>query len=477
MRKLLFLTAVAALCAGCSGSSSKSDGGIVGYVDGGNLDGGVKFDITDLTPQLAGAGPGMRISAALSADGRIGIAYYTELSATDRGLEYLEVETDGSYRKLEIAGPSASEGAIRRTSQLSVAFDAQGTAYVAYFGNDPGFQEPLETNPPDGGLFWYQSDLAVASIGPSATGVTHDYPIHQSTDLGAAQGRTGGIDVSQINGVVGYMPSLVATPSQLLVVSRDIHAGQFPVQDYGDSDVEAVTGSAGNWSPYMMQQGSDNGGSVGPDAVHAGLGAYSSSAASSDGAFIGAVYSAENDLDTKDQFLYFSQLSSSGSWMPAKEIYSSQSAGVATDVGGDVHGCASLAADPSLGFALAWTNYAQNVLYYAATTDGQHWPTPEQVFGAGTGGWMPSLAIDATASPHLPVVAYYVCSLSQGAQSCNPTDDELRVSQRKTDGRWYPSTVDPDGGWYPVLLMNGGQMIVVYRDLSGGIRIARQRPQ
>lgn len=469
MRKLLLFSLAAAL-AGCSGSSGGGDGGIQGRQDGGGaLDGGAQFDVTALP--VTAPGPNLKVAAAIAPDGRIGIVYYASLNSTDRSLEYLELETDGSTKAITLAGPGQAEGPIRRTTQLSIAFDASGTAYVGYFGKDPNFQEALYSNNPDGGgdVFWYQSDLAVASINAGGS-VTHDYPIHKSTDVP----RTGGIDVTAINGVVGYNPAVMVGPSQVAVVSRDLHSGQFPVQDYGDSDVEAVVGASGAWTPMMVAQGSDQGGSVGPDVTHAGLGACPSAAASSDGQYMGVVFSSETDLDGTDRYLYFNRFSG-GAWSATKEIFSSQSQN-ASNVGGNNHGCASLAADPQLGFAVAWTNYSQNILYYSTSTDGLSWSPPEQAFGAGTGGWMPSLAIDP--GLHLPVVAYYVCSLSANATTCGTSDDELRVSARKTDGRWYASTVDPEGGAFPTLLFNGGQMVVVYRDLvGGGIRIARQRAQ
>ena len=457
MRKLLLWTAplLATLLWGCSGGGGGgSTGGLTGTSDAGHDGGGTTgaFDVADLDLKDGGLGPNGYVSAALAPDGRIGVAYYWNLDSAHRRIEYLEVQTDNSTRGVTLAD------SVQRTSQLSITFDDGGNAYVAFFGNDPNTDETIET---DGGQFWFESDLAVAKIDPQL-GLTMNYPAINGLDYTPC---TDGPDTAN-SPVVGYSPAIVVDGDQLVVVHRNLHAGQFPVQDYADSEFDATVGTIGNWSSTAAICGSDTGGLL----ARVGIG-QESSVAVLNGKVL-AITGGQSDIDGTVKNL-FSVSYENGAWSNAQILFST----VTPTITGNLGAGPSLAADSSAGFGLAWNDYANSIVYYATSADGHAWGGRESVFGAGTGGWYPSLAFDPTT--HLPVVAYYVCSQDPGVNpgNCQPNQDELRVSRRRTNATWEPITVDAEGGFYPTLLFNGGQMVLVYRTPAGGLRIARQVAQ
>lgn len=459
MRKLLFWTAplLAALLSACSGGGGGSDGGgITGNTDAGQDAGSTgAFAVQDLDLHGAGLGPNDYVAAALAPDGRIGVAYYWDVNSTSKRIGYLEVETDGSTRAISL---TPADGGVSRASQLGITFDDGGNAHVAYFGNDPELVEPIETVGGDGGQFWFESDLAVATITPQGA-LSTEYPATNGFDYTACGNPVSDRD----SPVVGYSPAIAVQGDQIVVVHRNLHGGQFPVQDYARSDFDATVGTPGNWSSTAAICGSDTGAGL----VDQGFGQASSVAVLGDTLL--AVTGGQTDIDGTVKNL-FAVTYSNGAWGAAHALFANTNPPLAPNDGAGPR----VAADPTAGFGLTWSNLTNSILYYASSADGQTWSSHENVFGAGTGGWYPSLAFDPIS--HQPVVAYYVCSQEPGvnAGSCPAPEDELRVSRRRTDGTWAPITVDPEGGAYPTLLFNGGQMVVVYRASSGGLRIARQ---
>lgn len=450
MRKLLVVL-LAALFAGCSSGSGSSTGGIVGHGDAGADAGPPAFDITDLP--VSSKGPGQRVAAALASDGRIGVVSYATLDAQHRKVEYLEVAPDGSTRSATLAA------SVQRVSQLAVAFDDQGRAVVAFFGNDPNYTESIKQNPGDGGYFWTESDLAVAVITSSGAAAAVEYPVHGYPD----DAQTGlAIDMNSV--VVGESPSIALNGSELVVLHRNLHSGQFPVQDYGKSNLEAVVGMPGAFTPQVAIEGTDQGGNF----VTTGAG-EGSAVASLNGLTV-AVCAGQSDIDAKLENLYAVSRTGTGAqavWGNKEQLFRSLA------ITGDLDTGPRIAADATAGFGLSWLDKSHGVLHYATSRDGVSWGGLEDVFGAGTGGLYQSLAFDP--SLHEPGVAFYVCSKSPGANACPTDEQELRVAFRR-GGTWRQSTVDASGGIYPTLLFNGGQALVVYRDLvSGGIRLARQR--
>ena len=100
--------------------------------------------------------------------------------------------------------------------------------------------------------------------------------------------------------------------------------------------------------------------------------------------------------------------------------------------------------------------------------------TATPIFGSGSGGWFPSLAMDPVF--HEPAVAFYICSTTQGKstiQACDPKDDELKVIQRIA-GTWRETLVDSGGGYLPKLgFFATGKRVVAYRvPKTGHVRLA-----
>jgi hypothetical protein len=115
------------------------------------------------------------------------------------------------------------------------------------------------------------------------------------------------------------------------------------------------------------------------------------------------------------------------------------------------------------GFGIAVVDRATNVLHYTNSLDGVHWSADDQVYGSGSGGWFPSLAMDPIY--HEPAIAFYVCSDKNGIPdtACSTTEDELFISQR-VEGNWQQVSVDKNGGYAPKIgFFASGKRFVVYR--------------
>jgi len=457
MRKILILTApLLAGLWGCSGSGG-SDGGINGNPQDAGVDAGsALFQTTDLTiPETAGQGA---VVAALSPDGRIGIAYYGDTSVTNRNIEYVEYDTATGQQQHAVTIATGYD----RISDLAITWSdagASSSAYVAFLGNDPNVNEAIETNGGDGGVFWHQSDVSLATIDSSGN-LTIDYPVHNGMEATNPCGN--GVD-DRDSPVVGISPALAWNGNQLMIMYRNIHSGQFPIQDYGKSNMGSAIGTPGNpgtWTVLNAICGSDNGGAF----VSEGIGQGTTLAVNNGIAL--AATSGEVDIDAIISGIYTATYEQ-GAWTGKQALFTNPPLATSNSVG------PRIVADSQVGFGLAWADMTASKVYYSSSTDGQTWAPYSLAFGAGTGGWYPSLAFDPN---HLPAVAFYVCAKEPGVNqgNCPAEEDDLRVANFKPDGHWIQSVIDPAGGYYPTLMYNGGQMIVVYRTLAGGLRIATQ---
>jgi hypothetical protein len=216
-------------------------------------------------------------------------------------------------------------------------------------------------------------------------------------------------------------------------------------------------GNTGTWLHERIQIGTDSAGQF----VHGGLGSIAHGAWGPAG--VGMICTGEDDLDATPTDLYFA-LYADGGWSEQQRVAQVGNTGV---TGG------SIAADSQVGFGIAWVDLRTNILSYITSADGKTWSNAEQVYGMGSGGWEPSLAFDPN---HNATVAYFVCSLEPGVtDNCPPTEQGLWVAIQRAAHVWDPQLVDSSGGRQPVLLYNGGQIILIYRDPStGGLKIARQ---
>lgn len=171
--------------------------------------------------------------------------------------------------------------------------------------------------------------------------------------------------------------------------------------------------------------------------------------------------------DTDGTNVLFQKRSTTGSWTAPAVLLNVSN----TQTG------ATLAWDPAEGDGIAVLDRASNQLSYVNSLNGSAWNAVVPVFGAGSGGWYPSLAMDPV--NHEPAIAFYVCS-PRGAVNetgCLTDEDRLVVSQRVV-GTWRETLVDTGGGYHPKLgFFASGKRVIVYRrppavDPATGLTIA-----
>jgi hypothetical protein len=427
MRRLLVITA--ALLGACS-TLPTVDGGTGGGAGGGTGGGGAltPFGVTDLDPTARDAT--YFAIAVDSTQDRVGVAYYTPSAVnsmtgiTDYDLKYIE------WKQGVISTPQTLRF-VQRKVGLSLAFNATThEPMVAYLGGPTNLADSI---------FWLQNDAAL-SVRTNGTTWTEDLIAITGDQV------TCGNPVSDRGTLVGLWPSIAYdSMGQLLYAYRDGHDGQFPMQDWAGSDVELWSGS----SPTAMTGHCVNAGGNSKQAWGGHLQVAPSATSS-----VGIVYDQMfGTADTNGQNVYFQERDSSGGWSaPANVINISN-----TQTG------ASLAWDSLEGYGLAVVDLGTSQLSYLNKPTGGLWNSADPVFGSGSGGWYPHLAMDVV--NHEPSIAYYVCSARAGIAdtSCTTAEDELRVAQRVA-GNWREVVVDTGGGYAPKHgFLSSGKRVVVYR--------------
>jgi hypothetical protein len=372
------------------------------------------------------------LSLAVGPNDLVGVAYFFRVNGEDYEIRYIQVDNGQ-------VSPAEKVATVQRVYGLSLAYDANGRAAVAYLGGGS-----------DDSAYWFQSDTAVAFR--SAPGQwTESVAVTMGT-----QASGGGV-VSDRGFLVGLNPALVFNGTQAFVAYRDGHDGQFPQQDWAGSDLEVAIGAPGSWTPRLVAAGGD---------MKLAYGCHISMVmANGQPALVhDQVY---GSADGTGQNVNFQRRNADGTWTSAFRVQTVSN----TQKG------ASLAYDPTLGYGIAVLERSVNRLTFtecrgtSATkcTVAADWTTPDPVYESGTGGWYPSLAIDPTT--HDPSIAFYICSNTPSANegSCNPNDDELRVTTR-IEGEWKEQLVDANGGLYPKMAyLSTEQRVIAYRAPSNGV--------
>jgi hypothetical protein len=242
---------------------------------------------------------------------------------------------------------------------------------------------------------------------------------------------------------------------------RDGHDGQNTMQDWNGSDVEVAEGPLA--SPNLRCLNAGGNGALGGKPAWGGR----IQLALGPGGRPGLVYDrAALGADTVGSEVYFQQRTAAGTWTGPQPVSPTS----------DTMTGASLAWDPTEGWGVAVAEGATNQLEYRSSADGASWSSADLVFGAGTGGWWPSLAMDPQF--HEPAIAFYVCSARANvtATACPANEDELRIAQRGGTN-WNQVLVDREGGWAPKLgFFASGKRWVVYRDpRTGALKLAVER--
>ncbi len=406
------------------------------------------FDLDDAGPNLT--------YISMAVDGptrRVGVAYFVQTDAfggtyeADGGLSAGFKAADGGntanydVRYVEWKDGVASTPQLIRTVQrvfgISLAFQESGEPAVAYLGGGS-----------DMSAFWYQSD-AVVSYRTNGTTWTE-----QSVATRSEMSPCG--TPLDIGFAVGVFPALVFDGPKAYLVWRDIHNGQFPLQDWAGSYIKVSEGGPATWTTKCQVPSAE-----GKQAYGARLSmvmAQGQPAFISDKALGGA--------DTVGRDILFSKRRADGTWTnsqtPVLLIGNTMSGG-------------SLAYDATEGYGIAVVEHSNDVLQYTRSTDGVTWDQATPVFGGGTGGWYPSLAMDPV--NHEPAIAFYICSKVAGIAEgqCKEQDDELRIIQRIV-GTWKETLVDTDGAYLPKVGFFGEKRLVTYRvPKTGKLRLALER--
>jgi hypothetical protein len=422
-----------ALCLMLALAACKDDGGETPKPDGGTdiPDPNANSNFTRLTLEPTPTDD-LPLSLAVGPNDLVGVAYFFRVNQTDYEIRYIQVDNGQ-------VSPAEKVATVQRVYGLSLSYDSNGRAAIAYLGGGS-----------DDSAYWFQSDTAVA-FRTAANQWTESVAV----TMGAQ--ASGGGTVSDRGFLVGLNPALVFNGTQAFVAYRDGHDGQFPQQDWAGSDLEVAIGGPGSWTPRLVAAGGDQklayGGHISmvmangqPALVH-------------DQVF--------GSADGTGQNVNFQRRNADGTWTSVFRVQTVSN----TQKG------ASLAYDSTLGYGIAVLERSVNRLTFTqcrgttATkcTVAADWSTPDPVFESGTGGWYPSLAIDP--KTHDPSIAFYICSNTPSANegSCNPNDDELRVTTR-IEGDWKEQLVDANGGLYPKMAyLSTEQRVIAYRTPGTGV--------
>jgi hypothetical protein len=299
-------------------------------------------------------------------------------------------------------------------------------------GGDPGFVEGRS-------IYWYQNDTAVmrkrAGVWKEADVATVSAPPQCSP-----------IDQGFLEGL--WSTLAFDSTGKMYVAFRDGHNGEFPQQDWAASDVEVMEGANEGALSRRCLTGDHKQAYGG--RIQMAIGAGDQPAVVYDQALGGA--------DVTGQNVLFQKRNSDGTWSAIAAVLS-----ISNTMTG-----ATLAYDVTEGYGIAVTDRLTSQLIYLKSktpTADTGFNVPDQVYGTGTGGWYPSLAMDPVY--HEPAIAFYVCSARNAVAdtSCLQGEDELRVTQRVgTPGNWQEVVVDTNGGWAPKLtFFASGKRVVAYR--------------
>jgi len=447
--RILLLCVVLTLCACPTGGG---DGGTGGGGGGGSGGGGgdlQQWDVVQLDPNASGR---EYIAAAFDpVQQRVGVVYYTPRGTEtnpghpDFDIKYVE------WRQGTITGPETIRF-VQDKIGLTIAFNpTTGEPTVSYLGGAAGFIVGQS-------IYWFQSDAVVTTRN---NGTWTESVI--ATDGSEV---TCGNPVSDRAGIlVGVWPALAFdSTGKAYLTWRDGHDAQFPQQDWNGSDVELAEGALGSLTPTTCLKGGGDDKKAWGGRQEMIIGPNDQPALVYDQTYNGA--------DTSGQNVIFQKRNANGTWAAPQEVMAVARVGSGP----------SLAYDATEGYGIAAVEADASLLQYIKSADGVNWTSPDDVFGAGSGGWYPSLAMDPV--NHEPAIAFYVCSPTAGVNelSCPENSDELRVTQRIANN-WRETTVDKAGGYLPKLgffnamsLSGAPKRVVAYRDpRTGVVKLAVER--
>ncbi|MCC6334541.1 MAG: hypothetical protein IT380_11210 [Myxococcales bacterium] len=350
---------------------------------------------------------------------RVGVVYYaprgtqTMAGHPDYDIKYVEWnDPDGDG--VGAVSPVETIRYVQRKIGLAIAFHpTTGEPTVSYLGGDPGFIMGMS-------IYWFQSD---GVINRRSNGTWTETIVVATGDVVNC-----GNPVSDRGLLVGLWPALLYDPTGLLFYAyRDGHDAQFPQQDWNGSDVELFEGATGK---CVSAGGNNKQAWGGHNQLVMGNGQPA------------IVYDQMfGTSDTNGSNVVFQERDSAGSW---------GSPAVLLNISNTQSG-PSIAYDSMEGLGVAVVDRATNELSYINRPPGSStWSSVDPVFGTGSGGWWPSLAMDPAFNE--PAIAFYVCSPRNAINetNCLTNEDELRIRQRVA-GNWRETVVDKAGGYQPKL--------------------------
>lgn len=417
---------------------------------GGSAGSGGAFNIVSLDSDAKE--PSYLAIAVDAVQERIGVAYYSRLTGQsmvgvdDYALRYVEWK-QGTISPVETIRGGSIDAGIRGPVQqpigVGLAFNpTSGEPSIAFRGGPSAFRM-------GDSIFWFQSDAVVAHRNAGAW--------TQVTVAATGDETNCGNPVSDRGLLVGLWPAIVYESSGNMVVAwRDGHDGQFEMQDWQGSDVEVAAGPPnGPFTRTCVKEGGNN--------KEAWGGRINMVMANGQPAMV--YDQTRSGADAIGQNAILQRRNANGSWTAPFFVYNTT----------NVQSGGSLAWNAVEGYGVAVQDRPVGKLIYKQSTDGLTWSTDE-VFGLGSGGWYPSLAMDPIYNE--PAIAHYICSARSNVNegSCPAAEDELRVTQR-TAGNWLEVLVDPAGGINPKLgFFASGKRIIVYRDpQSGALKLAVEK--
>ncbi len=488
-----------ALSSACStgtgnGNTTSSNGDTTG---GGTGDGGL---FTAVAGDTSDAGmQGLPIAMAVGPKDQVGVAYFrptgNSLAPTgdaggrvDYGVMYLEI-TDGKVTRApsQIAVVQCQDG-------LTVNFDQQGDPVVGFLGGGAYFYDggyPADAGPDStGSLFWLQSQPALA-YGQTDGGWNLQVCMQDSTAMGAFTWNVIGGDSADdmsaeqlINegNVVGLWPSLVFDGGTAIMAYRDVHFGQFPVQDWQASDVKMCQGSPPTWKSWSAPMTIDITGAH----KTVGYGSHNQMIFGVNGALAvlcdgDATGQGAVDRDATDAWFVQQNL---GSWSSSTVDWSLpinpfNPRNLEADILVNTQTGPQMAYNKTFGYSVVAVDTAPPTgggaaaLYYASSPDGQNWSNRQIVFSLGSGGFYPSIADDPISGN--PNIVYTICSGSPGVLpapgACNaPELDLVTVSTNPPSWSATPATtISNQAVFMPKIgFLSTDKIVIAYRDLNTG---------
>ncbi len=498
---LALLTLSAAACSNgtggtsTTGSSGSSTSGSSGMSDG-------SYTIVPVDPA---APPKASFAMAISADDRVGIVYFREDAGRYAGMQNTSVfYTEVQNNAVKVAPELVNQ--VQLVLGATVAFQPSGQPAVGYLGGGDANGAALDQDAgPTGSLYWVQSQAELDyRKGPnswsntvcmaSSMGGACDLP---NMTAGCATGSGGpfnwGIDFpagtvdmsaealcdNPFGVIVGLWPSLLFDGGTAVMALRDVHEGQYPIQDWGASDAKMCFGGPSaasySWSAPMTISAAGNNKTN-------GFGVHNQLIYAENG-----VLALVNDSSAKDEGslasgsgpINFTKQTGSNTqtnadWTAPIDPFNPSGAGQTL---GNPGTGPSMVYDHTFGYGVVATDItaAAPTLSYVSSPDGASWSTRESVYGLGSGGFFPQLAVNPTT--HNPVVAFTICSLSPGLQpdthACSSTDAALETAERTPQG-WAKSAELSGNFWTPKFgYLSTGKKVFVYSDLdNGGLYVA-----